>query len=124
MEQSEVPFRLGFTGNSDTISDIMWDSANSRYYFIVSNLDNAQNGITIHVKSITPAQTASNADTLNVTPIYTTDATVYPQLQTSIMGSNVGIGTNTPGYKLDVQGGQINASGGFCIAGDCKTSWS
>lgn len=37
---------------------------------------------------------------------------------------SVGIGTTTPGYKLDVNGGQINASGGFCIAGDCKTSWS
>jgi len=37
---------------------------------------------------------------------------------------SVGIGTTGPGYKLDVQGGQVNASGGFCIAGDCKTSWS
>jgi len=36
----------------------------------------------------------------------------------------VGIGTTNPGYKLDVQGGQINASGGLCIAGDCKTSWT
>jgi len=38
----------------------------------------------------------------------------------------VGIGTNTPGagFKVDVQGGPVNASGGFCIAGDCKTAWS
>lgn len=34
----------------------------------------------------------------------------------------VGIGTTTPGYKLDVQGGQINASEGICIAGNCWTS--
>ena len=34
-----------------------------------------------------------------------------------------GIGTNTPSFRLDVQGGQINASGGLCIAGVCKTSW-
>jgi hypothetical protein len=39
-------------------------------------------------------------------------------------GGNVGIGTTVPGYKLDVQGGQVNASGGLCMAGDCKTSWS
>jgi hypothetical protein len=36
---------------------------------------------------------------------------------------NVGIGAS-PGYRLDVQGGQINTSGGLCIAGDCKTAWS
>jgi hypothetical protein len=110
MEESEVPFRMGYTGNSNTISNIMWDATNSRYYFIVSNLDNAQNAITIHVKSITPGQTASNADVLNITPIYTTDATSYPQLFTSFMSSNVGIGTNTPAYKLDVSG-EVNATG-------------
>jgi hypothetical protein len=39
---------------------------------------------------------------------------------------NVGIGTTSPGtgYRLDVQGGKINASGGLCIDGDCKTAWS
>jgi hypothetical protein len=36
----------------------------------------------------------------------------------------VGIGTPTPGYKLHVHNGQINASGGLCISGDCKTAWS
>jgi len=110
MEESEVPFRMGYTGNSNTISNIMWDAANSRYYFIVSNLDNAQNAITIHVKSITPGATPANADNLNITPIYTTDATSYPQLFTSFMSSNVGVGTNTPAYKLDVNG-EVNATG-------------
>lgn len=39
-------------------------------------------------------------------------------------GGNVGIGTTAPGYRLDVQGGSVNTSGGLCIAGDCKTAWS
>jgi hypothetical protein len=39
-------------------------------------------------------------------------------------GGNVGIGTTAPGYKLDVQGGYVNASSGFCIAGSCQTSWT
>jgi hypothetical protein len=34
----------------------------------------------------------------------------------------VGIGTATPAYALDVEGGQINASGGICIAGNCLTN--
>jgi len=37
---------------------------------------------------------------------------------------NLGLGTQTPGFKLDVQGGSINASGGLCIASVCKTNWS
>ena len=35
----------------------------------------------------------------------------------------VGIGTSNPGFKLDVQGGAINASGGLCINGDCRSVW-
>jgi len=35
---------------------------------------------------------------------------------------NVGIGSSSPAFKLDVVG-LMNASGGLCIAGDCKTAW-
>jgi hypothetical protein len=38
------------------------------------------------------------------------------------MGGTLAIGTVTPVAKLDVQGGQINASGGLCIAGVCQTN--
>ena len=37
---------------------------------------------------------------------------------------NVGIGNAAPGYKLDVQGGSVNASAGLCINGDCRPSWA
>lgn len=45
------------------------------------------------------------------------------RLRVSASG-NVGIGTAAPGYRLDVQSGQINVSDGICMAGDCKSSWS
>jgi len=53
----------------------------------------------------------------------TTSGTLTEKLRVTSAGY-VGIGAPTPNYKLDVQGGQINASGGLCIAGDCKTAWS
>ena len=40
------------------------------------------------------------------------------------LSGNVGVGTATPAYRLDVQGGSINTSQNLCINGDCKSSWS
>jgi hypothetical protein len=47
----------------------------------------------------------------------------------SQLSGNVGIGTATPQYLLDVElnaggaNGQVNAAGGYCIAGSCISSW-
>jgi hypothetical protein len=49
---------------------------------------------------------------------------IYSAGGRNYFAGNVGIGGAPSGYKLDVQGGQINTAGGLCIAGDCKTAWS
>ena len=56
----------------------------------------------------------------------TTNALFTPTARMSIdTAGNVAIGQNAASYRLDVQGGgQVNASGGLCINGDCKTAWS
>ncbi|MFZ2188281.1 MAG: discoidin domain-containing protein, partial [Candidatus Moraniibacteriota bacterium] len=79
--------------------------------------------------------TATNGITLNTTAFELggtlTKATSIAlggfDLNLSGLG-NIGIGTTTTSYKLDVRGtaaaGQINAEAGLCINGVCKTSWS
>gem|GEM_PF-2214006 len=41
----------------------------------------------------------------------------------TVDNGKVGVGTTSPGYKLDVQGGSLNASASLCIAGNCRSSW-
>ena len=50
------------------------------------------------------------------------DPTWNTGILTALANGNVGVGTVSPGFKLDVQSGQINASGGLCIAGACNSS--
>jgi hypothetical protein len=59
--------------------------------------------------------------TLNPAPVYF----FLGGAQTHVMAANgnVGLGTTAPGHRLDVAG-NVNASGGLCIAGTCKTAWS
>jgi hypothetical protein len=55
---------------------------------------------------------------------HTSAAGVYTERLRITSAGQVGVGTLTPAFRFDVQGGQINASGGLCIGGDCKTAWS
>jgi hypothetical protein len=69
-------------------------------------------------------QDASNAylQLYNSSRSMTTYFSAKAGVNSYINNGNFGVGTSSPSYKLDV-GGQVNASGGLCIAGDCKNSW-
>ena len=61
----------------------------------------------------------SNATAIGANAVVSANNTLVLGAQ----GVSVAIGATTAGYKLDVQGGQINATGGLCISGVCQTSW-
>ena len=87
--------------------------------FINSSLGTTEKRLATIVGS---TDAATNSGVLD---IYTASAGAFsiPRLRIT-SGGNIGIGTISPGYRLDVQGGALNSSGGLCIAGDCKTAWS
>ncbi|MCR4333795.1 MAG: hypothetical protein NUV60_02170 [Patescibacteria group bacterium] len=111
VQQTDVPFVLGATGNAFTISDLQWDSVNLRWYIVIADIqNNAQSGnnITIHVKSyVYPGESdtwyLAAADQMAVSDVYSDDATVYPALAANTP-NNFGIGTTSPLARLDVVG--------------------
>jgi hypothetical protein len=78
--------------------------------------------VTLAVNGVNKWYLVSNATSSDVLQFWDSPGTT-PRFTLTQTGS-LGLGTAAPGYKLDVQSGSINSSGGLCIAGDCKTSWS
>ena len=68
-------------------------------------------------RNITVSGTGSFGIGLSSTPTTITAANTM-----AIMGGNVGIGTTSPGQKLDVAG-YVKGQTGLCIGNDCKTTW-
>lgn len=83
---------------------------------------------TVGVVSINPvaeenysATSDATALTFGTTP---SGATSWQERMRIAGDGDVGIGTSTPGYLFDVEGGQVNASGGFVAGGTAGVSCS
>lgn len=103
---------LGDNGITGQYGFAQWDSLND-YYRIETD---GTNGLKVK---------GNNVSIGNIFPSEPLIVGVGSAELFRVSGSGmVGIGTAVPSFKFDVQGGQVNSSGGLCIAGDCKTSWS
>ena len=133
VQRTTVPFALGYIASWFTISDIQWDSTNSRWYVIIANLAgttsgssaNSGNTVTITVKSHLVAYNNSvwlnaRASAASISSIYSTDTTVYPILSAPITDNNgnfiigAATSTGTASQPLQVTGGAY-VSGSFGI---------
>ncbi|HEX5873297.1 MAG TPA: hypothetical protein VFY60_01530 [Pyrinomonadaceae bacterium] len=127
----EVPFQLYSYSNSDSLWLASGNPSKSEIHLTPGYAIDYDRSLSIQY---TPGVTGAAGGVLNIgqisrnAPTFTHGATALftnglERLRINPAG-NVGIGTPAPAHRLDVQGGAINASGGLCIAGDCKTAWS
>lgn len=126
----QTPFQLYSYSNSDSLWLSSGNATKSEIHLSVSHAVDFDRSLALqYLPGTTGAgggilnvgQLAKNAATFThgITAFYTNGS---ERLRINAAG-NVGIGTATPGHRLDVQGGSINASGGLCMNGDCRTTW-
>ena len=127
----QTPFQFYSHSNSDSLWLTSGNATKSEIHLSPAYAVNYDRSIALQY---IPGTTGATAGILNVGQMikaattFTHGATAFytngaERLRINSAG-NVGVGTTVPGHRLDVQGGVINASGGLCIAGDCRTAWS
>ena len=93
----------GYTPENFAISDVTWDSANSRYRVQIVHRVATKNRAHIMVRAHGAGETHTNyIRDMGISEIYTYDATSFPYPQVSFPG-NIGIGTDHPSSKLEIR---------------------
>jgi len=104
MQHSRYTEVVGATPETIAISDLVWDSINSRYRITIAT--RTANGLYLALKITyfaTQLDHANNAATFTMSSIYTTDPTVFPRPEVSFQ-HRVGIGITEPTTQLDISG--------------------
>ena len=116
-----LKFSSGTLLSSAQSGTMEYDGAN----FFLTNASNTRSRV---ISSVNTNPTSGQVLAFNGTawaPATSGNGSQWATSGTTInyMAGNVGIATTNPTYKLDVQSGQINSSGGFCIGGSCISQW-
>ena len=94
VQSTNVPYVLGAIGNHFTISDFEYDSQTNTWGVIIACLNsNASNLVHINIKSYINPENLSTwlnarASAANITNIYTTNTTVYPNLNPTYLSKS------------------------------------
>ena len=117
IEEKSYGAMLSFFG----LTDVTWDATNSRWRITVAAKTTTTQLVTIRVKATaTTHEYLTNIKNLQLTSIYTNDATVITNQSAITFGNNVSVGdTNTLGFSSNSlvvgQFGNLNASNTFAI---------
>jgi len=111
-----IGFKAGYTITTGASNTVLG------YLVASSTLTTGSGNILVGTSAAVDTPASSTSNFLNIGN--TVFATGVNTGTLATPAGNVGIGIASPGYKLDVRGGQINSSGGYCINGsNCITAW-